>query len=59
MSRYKWVECGSCGHFHRIDFFGDCRQDDERFTTDQLEAMPGFDEGQVRWIEDQTEEEVW
>ena len=26
------VECGSCSHFHRVDYFGDCRNDSERFT---------------------------
>jgi hypothetical protein len=31
-----FFECGCCGHYHREEFWGDCRQDDERFTYDQL-----------------------
>lgn len=31
-----FFECGQCGHYHRTDFLGDCREDRERFTTDQL-----------------------
>ena len=27
------VECGCCGHYHRPDFAGDCRNDDERFPN--------------------------
>lgn len=26
-----FVECGSCGSYHRIDFEGDCREDSERY----------------------------
>lgn len=25
------VKCGSCGQYHRPNFDGDCRNDDERF----------------------------
>ena len=25
------VECGSCDCYHRSDYLGDCRDDDERF----------------------------
>lgn len=25
--------CGGCDHYHRPDFRGDCRNDDERFPT--------------------------
>lgn len=25
-----FVECGCCGAYHRTDFHGDCREDDER-----------------------------
>ena len=27
----KFVECGSCGAYHRADFHGDCRDNSERF----------------------------
>ena len=26
-----FIECGSCGCWHRSDFYGDCREDSERF----------------------------
>ena len=27
-----FIECGSCGAYHRTDFEGDCREDSERFA---------------------------
>jgi predicted PP-loop superfamily ATPase len=27
----EFVECGCCGNYHRPEFGGDCRNDDERF----------------------------
>lgn len=35
----KYYECGCCGHYHREDFVGDCRNDAERFTLDDLERL--------------------
>jgi hypothetical protein len=26
------IECGCCGGMHRVNYFGDCRNDDERFA---------------------------
>lgn len=26
-----FYECGACGAYHRVDFWGDCRTDSERF----------------------------
>lgn len=31
-----FVECGCCGHYHRVDFTGDCREDSERYRFDTL-----------------------
>ena len=31
-------ECGCCGHYHEVGFWGDCRQDDARFTREDVEA---------------------
>lgn len=28
----KFIECGSCGAYHRLDFTGDCREDSERYN---------------------------
>jgi hypothetical protein len=40
--RTTWyVECGCCGHFHRPDFAGDCRDDSERFDHMQLNTKHG------------------
>ncbi len=36
-------ECGCCGHFHPIGFTGDCRDDANRFTAEQLTARYGED----------------
>lgn len=38
----KYEECGCCGHYHRPEFRGDCRDDSNRFSLDQIEAMEGF-----------------
>ncbi len=32
----KYLECGCCEHYHRESFTGDCRDDTERFTLDDL-----------------------
>lgn len=29
----RFVVCGCCGAYHRADFWGDCREDSERFET--------------------------
>jgi hypothetical protein len=44
-----FVLCGCCEHYHAANWFGDCRDDDHRFTTDQLEQKYGR-EGEG-WIE--------
>lgn len=35
-----FIECGCCGHYHKPDFWGDCRDDANRFSMTQIEAMP-------------------
>jgi hypothetical protein len=42
------VGCGCCGHYHRAAYRGDCRNDEERFTIDQVEDFFG-NEG-TGWI---------
>jgi hypothetical protein len=32
------VECGCCGCYHRAEYFGDCRNDDERFPAEEVAA---------------------
>ena len=29
----KIIECGCCGHFHKLSYHGDCRDDSERFDS--------------------------
>ena len=29
---YDFVECGCCGEYHRPGYWGDCRNDEERFS---------------------------
>lgn len=49
---YKWIECGCCGAYHRYDYYGDCRNDEERF-----DSIPDEDEGRVLWLVTQMEDE--
>lgn len=39
----KFYHCGCCDHYHPDDFWGDCRDDERRFTLDQLEELYGAD----------------
>lgn len=34
----KFYECGICDHLHRWTFNGDCRNDAERLTADDIPA---------------------
>lgn len=36
-----FAECGSCGHYHPMNFSGDCRDDDNRFTSEALDKKYG------------------
>jgi hypothetical protein len=44
MNRIDDNECGCCSGYHRIGYTGDCRNDAERFTLDDVER-----EGRERW----------
>ena len=57
--RQVFVECGGCGSYHRKDWYGDCRDDSERFTMDYLEDNGLVDEFETNiiTIEEQMEEE--
>jgi hypothetical protein len=37
-----FYECGCCGHMHPANWDGDCRDDANRFTNDQLDTMYGY-----------------
>lgn len=34
-----FVECGCCSHYHRSDFWGDCRENSERFSDVPSDAL--------------------
>ena len=36
MKKEVFVECGCCGHYHRENFWGDCRNDEERFVFEEV-----------------------
>jgi hypothetical protein len=50
--KYEYIECGCCGQYHRIDYYGDCRNDAERFT---FEDIPETDN--ILTLEEQMENE--
>ena len=52
----KYFECGCCGHYHRVGFTGDCREDSERFTWMELEDA-GVDDVNIQELN--MESEVW
>ena len=40
MKTYK--ECESCGEYHLESFFGDCKDNENRFTLDDISKEPEF-----------------
>ena len=46
----EFYECGCCSAYHRVDFYGDCRDDSERFLDLPFDAVivdidePDYDE---------------
>ena len=49
-ARQPYVECGCCGHYHRREWFGDCRDDAQRFAGSDLEDQHG--DGWLDLVED-------
>ncbi len=41
----RFILCGCCGHFHRVDFYGDCREDAERFRDIPKGGVEVFEDG--------------
>lgn len=54
VARMAYEECGCCGHLHRPGYTGDCRNDEARFTFDQLDAVHGPDGWTEVTLEEQT-----
>ena len=46
------IECGCCDHHHREDFYGDCRNDSQRFIEQDDRSGPSdyVDEDGELWI---------
>lgn len=40
----RFYDCGICGHYHPIGWNGDCRDDDNRFTANDLDEKYGENE---------------
>ena len=43
MSKPKFYACEICGHSHPWNWNGDCRENESRFTDDELDAKYGQD----------------
>ena len=54
-----YIECGCCGHYHRQEWSGDCREDSERFSMNYLEdnVLVEWDMSNIIDLEQQIEEE--
>lgn len=37
----KFYECGICNSYHPAIWDGDCREDENRFSIDQIDALYG------------------
>lgn len=35
-TKEDYSECGCCGQFHRSNYWGDCRNDEERFNEEDI-----------------------
>ena len=48
----RMIECACCDHHHRADFWGDCRNDEQRFIEqdDPAQTSDYTDEDGERWV---------
>ena len=51
--RPKFYHCGCCDLWHPCDFDGDCRDDNSRFSTGQLDTLfpDTNNDGWPDWVE--------
>jgi len=49
----RFFECGCCGCYHKEDYCGDCRNDDERYTLEEFEFFSATDDFEVVSLEEQ------
>ena len=45
----RFAECGSCGAYHRADYWGDCRNDAERFDVPPEGAEVEYLDDEKTW----------
>lgn len=50
-----YYDCGICDHFHSWDFNGDCRDDKNRFTYDDLDKIHGPSGYEIRTMGERVE----
>ncbi len=43
----RFYECGCCGHFHLDTWYGDCREDDNRYTHEEMEEKAINETGEM------------
>ena len=44
----KLIECGCCGAYHPVDFYGDCRDDANRYDEVGPDDEEVFEEGNLQ-----------
>ena len=47
-----YYDCEICGYFHPINWNGDCRDDANRFSYDQLDAKHGVNGYEILTLEE-------
>lgn len=55
--RPVFIECGCCNCYHPAEFYGDCRDDANRFAGGDLDERYGLDGWAEITIEEQEREE--
>jgi hypothetical protein len=50
-----YYECEICGHFHSVNWWGDCREDNARFTDEELDEKHGRNGWEIKDLEDTKE----
>jgi len=44
IAKPTYYDCGICGHFHNVEWNGDCREDEHRHSYDDLDARFGVNQ---------------
>jgi len=49
----RFLECGCCGCYHKEGYEGDCRNDNERYSLEDLEFFAATDTFEIVLLEQQ------